>query len=753
MDKVPQTRRDWRNYIQERAYAAWKGDRDFQATPARTFADLVAEAEDQAAASAAAWRKAFEAAVPKEYLRRLEDMPATKRDQRLTWIRERVDLAHIDMLVQSLSNPLKIAEKAAEIAIDEAERQWALGGEKTDAEGCWVLPTDPSSRRLRDRRTHSRRLRQQLRKTDLFLSAACGAVSRTIGAEYASGFTLARYIADQKAKAAIMEKLILVRKDNPEIQLSMSEIAAKSATQAEAQLRLLLDAEAVRGQVNRMYLCWITITLPGRYVPRALDDDKRVAAWDPDCDLLAGDMHIQKLWSQIRAIAAKQNLEMSGVWGPQAQHSGTQHRHKALWAHSLEEARAFCDVVRRKMNQGKDSTSKEETKNSHAVQAFVVEDTDPRYAPPERKDTKEDETVESVFRYLSRYTTRENGAIDIDTTEPEKLKKLRHQAIAAGRFRSFAFIGTSATASGIWKTCYRAMMRVEDGENPGICIRSRNAILHMRKADQHGKAASLARASIGILTEEIESGELSEPQLRAARKCLQEEEMKLRVAKKHAACHAYLAGLALGRWKAMTPIEKRYIERKFGRKKATIGEDGAVRVEKVGTYPAPVAAYEATANRYDEPVKKFIGIRSGDTGREECHCAPIVLRLTEHDWEIIDRDEHHKRIEIALQIEAAKREAARVVRRAELLEREIYLRARDAFTPLDVFVKHVEQGGKRDYVSFAEDRYVAFLKTQGVTVIPTCPRPEPSAPAGTAALPPKEAAAPPGDPPGHTLAA
>jgi hypothetical protein len=698
---IPRTMREWKVYFQEIAYAEAMAAKP---KPIPSLADLAAEVQNavdkKELAERREWLEQFKQSAPEEYVRRLSQMSPAIQRQRLEAIRERTKIDHIGWLTRSVEAPLLVTNIAEENADAEALRQWRANGQKLDENGQWVFPMDPTSQKARDRRKHSRSLRRALTDTDLFLSAACGAISRVIGTPYASDFTLARHRANLKAKVEVLKGLRLVRRDKPEVQLSALEMSEKSARANRQTLRTLIDIEAFRGRQNGMWLCWVTLTLPGRCVPRAIDEEGRVEAWDPDCDFRTSDKYLQKNWAQIRAILAKHNIELSGTWAPQAQHSGTQHRHLAFWVHSIEDAEQACDVLRDKHGAS--------DKNSRAVAAFVIGHPDKAYAPPPRKDDGAAETVESVFQYMSRYSTRDIKTVDVDTDDKAEVNILRHQAIASDRFRSFAFFGMRPGAKARFATCWRVAAR--GGE--GICPRTTAAVRHMRRAEEHQKRCGKLRSEINEI--ETTLGKAAESRRALLIEIKDELVAELQLARKLATRRAYFAALCLGHWRVMCGTEERWLFKKFG------------------TAPEPLSAHEARENRYGEVVKKYVGITTTYVGIDDSGVPPLMPH-TLHEWMMLDAEE----AAALAPAQTLDDKTASTAVEARIATTEGQLDCCMAEDPEKI------EAAFRRAVSAIPLRYE---RTSVVTLISTDPRPGPSAL-------PERAAVPPEPPPNDALAA
>jgi hypothetical protein len=536
--------------------------------------------------------------MPGEYRERLAQLPRDQRVKRLAAIRERVSPAELGLL---MTHPVALSALANALAEEVARTQDQEAGDDNEL--------TPDQLRLRSPTTWNRRLRKRSQEVDWYLAAATGAVGKRIGTPFASAFTLARFIERQKQSLEIMSGLRLVRKDKPSVQMKAVEVAERAATARQAKIRLLLDAEEYRGRAENLTLAWITITLPGEFVPRAKHEEKRTSTWDPDLDFLAGDREIQKRWTQIRASAAKRKLRISGVWASQLQENGVQHRHLALWFHSVDEARTFCDLVRDKFP------------GEHGCKAYVIGDEHPSYRPPVRQDTKEAETVGSVFRYLARYALRAAFLTDGDD------KRTRHAAGTAGRVRSFAFLGTKAGASQIWDTLWAAMEREQFGHKDE---RIAAAIMHLVEAQAWSRTAAEARRvrdqedfqaaydrEMGDLEDFGEASDTTDQD--------DDHGQQVREAQDAAARSAYHACLLMGRWAAPTPDEDQLVE------------------DQAGTSSRPKRVWVDRLTRFGDVRRDFVGIQSGDEPEGE------VVRLHAHEWALVDV-EHAE----AMAVEAAR---------------------------------------------------------------------------------------------------
>jgi hypothetical protein len=586
--------------------------------------------------------------LPAEYAMRLFLMEENERKRRTDHIRLNLTADVLELLtIEPHRFRGFVAEHAAQIAQQQRDQNNGF------------LPETPEAKKARYRSNIARKWRRKIRKADLFLSAICGAVGNAIyekGADgkkrirvltpYCSDFTATWYAESQEAKWETMKERWLVRRDDPTKRMNLAKVAETAAGAAQARLRLMLDVEEYRGERQGLILAWITITPPGEHVPNAVYESRRTSTWDISMDFAASDASLQKEWARTRALAAKHNAEpCGGLWAAQMHKNGCQHRHMCMWFKTVEDARHLCDIMRAKFT------------SVHQCTAYVIGDTNPAYAPPKRRDNGLEETVGTVFRYLSRYSHR--FAFETDISD----NVVRHHAAMNGRGRSLAWLGMRDGAAQVWDTLWAAAERVsraEDGYrqciHPDPRIRMAvnafievkqitDEITHLRRdikvLDDAAEQLStrlvpgsvtrvIARAALSRGKLKLKSGVMEkvrrlnaieiDNQMKAGDFRTEASRLKSKIEKlsKVATKIAYGACLAMGRWRDTTALEQRFVSRAFG------------------LTPAPEREFELRETMFGEMKEKFVGLRDS--------VDHSVCRRFMYEWDILTEAEADERV-------------------------------------------------------------------------------------------------------------
>ena len=331
-----------------------------------------------------------------------------------------------------------------------------------------------------------RHLRKRQRRALLYIEAAVGAVGgqdvpgRPL---YVSDYALESYKSHLRTTAEILEDLRLVCVEDPSIQIPMKDLNERKKAADAAKRRLLMDATLARIEGLGWHLCWITITLPGKYVPNSTNESHRAAEWNLELGPAEAMQEIQRRHHQTMCFLRERRIRPIGFWNAQAQQSGTPHRHILLACPTLEDARAVCDAFWRKFSSATNSERQAEArKRDPGCRAYVVGDDHPHYAPPKGRDGRE-ETAGSIARYMSRYATR---FVDPDCDAEEDTELLRHAAWAsARRARTHSWIGMDAgrSPSVLWDTLWSKAAR-SDGNTDPEHPRMRLSIRMMREVQE-----------------------------------------------------------------------------------------------------------------------------------------------------------------------------------------------------------------------------------------------------------------------------
>ncbi|MGS4987497.1 replication endonuclease [Roseibium sp. RP-7] len=415
--------------------------------------------------------------LPKELRGFLDRMHPARRREREKAIREYVgfdDLKLIEM------NPSALAILASARA-QQHFRQFP----PQDKNGV-SIHQEPFHRKRRCEKWWRRRMRKRQRRALHYVEAAIGAVGgpnvpgRPL---YVSDYSLESYKSQLRTTEEILEGLRLVCIDDPSVQIPMKELNARKKKADAAKRRLLMDAILARIEGLEWHLCWITITLPGRFVPHATNESFRKEDWDPELGPEEALRAIQKMHHDVMCLLREQKVRPMGWWNAQAQQSGTPHRHLLLACPTREDARAVCDAFWDKFaSVEKDSRQAEARQNDPGCRAYVVGDSDPAYAPPKGTNGQE-ETAASIAKYMARYASRH---VDPDLSYGNDDEFLRHAAWASSRrIRTHTWVGFDAgrSPSAMWDTLWAKASR--DGENADPeNARMRLAIRMMRKVQE-----------------------------------------------------------------------------------------------------------------------------------------------------------------------------------------------------------------------------------------------------------------------------
>lgn len=350
--------------------------------------------------------------LPPEWLPFLEKMSPAKRRQREIAILERVGWAGLELLGLRASD---ISQKANDMAHDH----WKKFPDK-DENGN-LINQETAHMKGRCKKHHRRKLKKQQRKALLYVEAALSAVG---GAKsdmrplYVSDYTLALHREYEEETALKLEELRLINVDDPSVQIPMSEVNKRAKIANVTKRRLLIDMMLKRWETLKWHVCWITVTLPGAYVPHSTNEACRATQWNTDFGPLEGMQAMQDDHHRVLAILRDKGVRPTGWWNAQPQQSGTIHRHYVLACKTQEHARVVCDEFRKKFSS---RLKGDDAGQDRGCAAFVIGDADKRYAPPRGKNG-EKETAASIAKYAARYSTRLETEADqqkLETVDPD----------------------------------------------------------------------------------------------------------------------------------------------------------------------------------------------------------------------------------------------------------------------------------------------------------------------------------------------
>ncbi|MDJ1466152.1 replication endonuclease (plasmid) [Nitratireductor sp. GZWM139] len=404
---------------------------------------------------------------------------------------------------------------------------------------------------------------------------------------YVSNYMLDRH-RDHKARTQeILRGSRQVKVAFPSTQIPMDQLDELSKVAKAAKMRLWIDMQIERWTQLDWHVCWITVTLPGKYVPHATNEKKRKSEWDTRLGPDEATEELQELHRQTLAILKKKKIRTHGWWNSQPQQSGVPHRHYVLAAPTLEQARAICDDFRRKFSTSSPDDDLAEGQD-RGCQAYVIGDDDKKYRPRKSKNGSE-ETVESVAKYAARYATRYETT-DIDETDEGGEEIERFFAWAASRnARKHAWLGLdSQRAPGeIWDTLWKRQKEGCNDEHPRMK-------LTLREMSECQSMVDLA-----IKTRQMDLSKLPKD------KKITEEQRQERIAKanKGAALHAWHAAIAMGLWPddTLADAELSWLRSEI----IAISKASSIPPPQDALPPAPIKEEKESA--YGETRQSFVG--------------------------------------------------------------------------------------------------------------------------------------------------
>lgn len=505
----------------------------------------------------------------------LRAMPPARRRER--------EQAIIDKVGWEGVNLLDLDPRALMTAAETRARQYAELHPKDDERF-----QSPEHRRLREPKTWRKRLTKQARKARAYVEGAVGAVGgpeRPGRPLYVSDYTMQCHRADLRQSREHMERLRIVKLDDPTVQIPLIEAHQRKLVKEAAKRRLMLDVHIARAEAIGARTVWTTLTLPGAFHPHASNEGKRAEAWNPDLGPDEAMQQMQKLFHQTMCLIRERGARPWGFWDAQAQQDGTPHRHLPAFVHDrgmtleeaaaladpdtpeevaariradsearvLQEAREVADGFWERFSSVPAAARQEEARRvDHGCRAYVIGDTDPRYAPPRGRDGNE-ETCASIVKYTARYATRlATGATDLhevaggegcssDAVEDRPASDLeRHAAWATSRrarLHNWVGVASSRSPSRLWDAVWKAAERGELPKN----ARMELAVTHMIDTQNHLAEVGRVRAELrGVEIEALDDDERDD-RIRRLKDEVKGHSMA-------AAWSAYHACIAMGIW-------------------------------------------------------------------------------------------------------------------------------------------------------------------------------------------------------------
>ncbi|TPM33546.1 replication endonuclease [Mesorhizobium sp. B2-2-2] len=361
-----------------------------------------------------------------------------------------------------------------------------------------------------------------------------------------SDYTLSLHQRHIERTEEIMAGLRLVQRPDPSVQIPMLEVDQRSKDAADTKRRLFIDMMLRRWADLGWRICWITVTLPGRYVCHATNEATRKSKHDPiTCGPIEAMEELQARHHRVLALLRERGIRPCGWWDAQPQQSGTPHRHYVLAVPSLEDARGVCDGFRREFSSLEDTEGEGEDRG---CDAGVIGDSDPRYKTRIGKDGNE-ETARSVAMYTARYSTKHQkrsakddsdkgdaggSGDDSETTGTGGEEQKRFEAwkwLRRARTHTWLGLDSQRAPSELWDTLWANAQRSDyDPDDARMAL----ALREMRRVHSFMALAAAAREAAHEFPEGDEDREA-------------ELEMAAQ-ASDDAALHAWHAAIALGMW-------------------------------------------------------------------------------------------------------------------------------------------------------------------------------------------------------------
>lgn len=446
----------------------------------------------------------------------------------------------------------------------------------------------PQHKRRRCEKWQLRRLRKVQRESLVYVVAAVGAAGGPVRDGrplYISDYSLRLYRQQQLRTAKILERLRLIKKLDPKVQIPLSELNLRAQIADATKRSLLLDMMLMRWKELGWAVCWITTTLPPEYVPHSTNEANRVTGWNVDLGPKEAHAAIQVDHHRVMSLLRERGVRPSGWWNLQPQQSGTPHRHYVIAVSTIEDARLVCDTFRERF-----SSRPKEGQDDRGCAAFVIGDEDERYSAKNGKG--EAETAESVARYAARYATRMEKIVEGDEVNMEDLDRLSTEF---ERFKGWkyergcqthAWLGLdSRRAPGeLWDTLWTNAQRSDyDPADARMAI----AMREMRDVQTYVKLAVEARKASEDAESEEDKASFAET---------------VRIANEDASFSAWHAAVALGLWPD-TDLDADELDWLRDAVKEWNKENGETDMDPL----PPMPLREIKISTFDEEYKKTMG--------------------------------------------------------------------------------------------------------------------------------------------------
>jgi hypothetical protein len=366
---------------------------------------------------------------------------------------------------------------------------------------------EPEHRRRRQAKIWRREMMKAARKARSYIGYAVSGVGgpkRPGRALFVTDYSVICHRAEMRQSRENMERCVIVKKDEPTVQIPMVQAHERKKAREMAKRRLLNDVLLERARSIGAKAIWITLTLEGDYHCNPTNAGHEVRKWNPAFGPDEAMQRMQELYHQTVCLLRENGLRPWGFWDAQAQQDGTVHRHVLVFVHDREmseeealafadpllsanekaaiqadsearvsvEARAVADGFWARFSSTPVAKRQDETKRAdRGCSAYVIGDADPRYASPKGNNGR-DETPDSIVKYASRYSSRlatgmgdgdeAAGAIPEDDAPATDLE--RHAVWARERdARLHTYIGMDSQRSPakLWDCIWKAADRGE----------------------------------------------------------------------------------------------------------------------------------------------------------------------------------------------------------------------------------------------------------------------------------------------------
>lgn len=505
------------------------------------LSDLAPEARDH---------RAVYRFLPPELAEFLSRMRPVRRAEREKAILNKVGWLGLEVLAML---PVALAERA-----EKEARRHAVKFPKEDAGGN-PINESPEHKKGRCQKWQLRKLRKIQKKALLYVEQAVGAVGGPDRlALFLSDYGLAICEAEEMRTREILDRLWLVQKLDPSVQIPMLDLHWKAKAADAAKKRLLIDVHLARWAALGWSVCWLTVTLPAEYVANATNEEGRVTQWNVDLGPEEALKRLQEDHHRTLNLLREKGVRLSGWWNVQPQQSGTPHRHYVVACETLEDARSVCDEFHKRFDTG----YRADVGQDRGCAAYVIGDDDPRYTIGEGRNGKA-ETAESVARYTARYSTKyeawpadgdAQGQSEVARAGGDEQKRFRGwKKLRGARGMGFLGLDSQRAPMELWDVLWmnslkedQRWFRVEDAR---MSIAMREMRAARKKAEDAALNRETAKASRAVAdTMEGASDAMREEEVAAAVAEAEAAEAKAREASKDAAVHGWHAAVAMGLW-------------------------------------------------------------------------------------------------------------------------------------------------------------------------------------------------------------